>query len=82
MEMFNISRQSQNFVYRRLLHVKTLRVFRYQLPCAVLRLMNNNFSGFTLVCVCACLFLASPFCKSYSMYSSLELWETQSNVKR
>lgn len=34
------------------------------------------------LCVCACIFLGSNFCKGYSMYSSLELWETQSNVKR
>ena len=45
--------------------------------------MKNHFVGFTPhVCVCACIFLASNFCKSYSMYSSLELRETQSNVKR
>lgn len=45
--------------------------------------MTNHFVGFTPhICVCACIFLGSNFCKSHYMYSSLELWETQSNVKR
>lgn len=36
-------------------------------------LMNHSVGFTPHVCVCACIFLGSNFCKSYSMYSSLEL---------